>query len=922
MKVKIGLLSFTLSVLIFGCETRIQKNNIPALPIAPSAIGSKENPNARFDYEWRMLMDPKTNQVPAGIHSKEFVFAKKLRSNQAQLRTKQQNWTLAGPSNVGGRTRALAFDVRDENTLLAGGVSGGMWKSTNAGFNWTRTTQPSALNSVTSIVQDQRIGKRDTWYYGTGELDGNSARASGAPYRGDGIFKSTDNGESWDILSSTSTNNPASFDSPFNYVWNLAINPIEQFSSDVIYAAIYGNIVRSTDGGDTWENVLGEPNLLDDSSGDLNDSNASFYTNVMITPTGKMYAYLSTSTGSGFNGINKGIFFSEDGTNWSNITPIGFNSFSERLVMSYAPSNEDIIYFLVEGASVQLWKYQNRSWSDRSKQIPNEDSELEAFDSQGSYNMVIKVSPDDPNIVFIGGTNLYRSSDGFATTASITQIGGYDLENENQPYENHHPDQHEIIFLSGTNQMLSTNDGGIFKTSDNQNQSVSWTSLNNGYVTSQFYTIAVSKDQGRNEMLGGMQDNGTYFKSGAGVNPNWSSVLGGDGSYCATTPGNQFWYMSFQEAGIFKISYEEDGSIDTWAKVDPKGVDRDNHLFITPFVLDPNNYNRMYMSGDSAVWRNDNLSQIKPFKQVSTSTNWEVVAVAPSRSENVTAIDISTNPAHTLFYATYNFMNSTPMGTVYKITEANLPSPEIEVVFSQEGYVSNICIDPDDASRILVCFSNYNIPSLFWSEDGGQSFVDVGGNLEENEDGSGNGPSLRWSEIIALNDGSFKYFVGTSMGLYSTDELIGNKTVWQQEGVESIGNSVVTMMDYRSSDGKIAIATHGNGVFETVLSDTKLVTPSDELEETVSLALGYPNPFKDEFHIRLSIPEESPMSIYITDVAGKVIRKILDSPQYSGDITATWDGKNQSGNQVQNGLYHYQIIYQGNSYGGKMILNK
>lgn len=922
MKVKKGLLSITLSFLILGCETNIREYSVPPLPSAPSAIGSKEKPNARFDYEQQMLVDPKTMQVPAGIHKKEYAFAKSIKTSQAQFRTKQQTWSLAGPSNVGGRTRALAFDIRDESILLAGGVSGGMWRSSNGGLAWSRTTQPSALNSVTTIVQDPRVSKRDTWYYGTGELDGNSARATGAPYRGDGIFKSIDNGNSWDVLAATATNNPASFDSPFNYVWNLAINPIEAFSNDVVYAAIYGNIVRSVDGGSSWEKVLGEPNLLEDKSGDLNNSESSFYTNVMVTPTGKMYAYLSTSTGSGFNGINKGIFYSEDGTNWTRITPPGFNSFSERLVMAYAPSNEGIIYFLVEGSEVQLWRYQNGTWSERSNQIPNENSDLEAFDSQGSYNMVIKIHPNDPNTVFIGGTNLYRSTDGFATTTNTTQIGGYDIENVNQIYENHHPDQHELVFLSGNNQMLSASDGGVFKTFDNLAQSVSWSNLNNGYVTSQFYTIAVSKDEGRNEMLGGMQDNGTYFKSTAGVNTSWSSVLGGDGSYCATTPGNKFWYMSFQEAGIFKISYENDGSIDTWAKVDPKGIDRDNHLFITPFVLDPNNYNRMYLAGDSAVWRNDNLSQIKPFKQVPTSTNWHVVSAAQNRSETVTALDISTNPAHILFFGTYNFIGGTPVGTVYKSSDANAPASSAIPVFTHEGYISNICIDPNDASRILVCFSNYNILSLYWSENGGQSFVEVGGNLEENPDGSGNGPSIRWSEIIALNDGSYKYFVGTSMGLYSTDQLATNGTVWQQEGVESIGNSVVTMMDYRSSDGKMAIATHGNGVFETSISNTKSIIAEADLTDNVMISLGYPNPFEDVFHIRLTIPEESPMAIYITDVSGRVIRNLLNTSQFSGDMTATWDGKNDSGNPVQNGLYHYFIHYQGNNYGGKMMLNK
>lgn len=899
-----------------ACEK--EKHNVPTLPSAPSAIGSKEKPNARWDYENRQLVDPKTNKVPAGIHKKELAYARIIQKNQSNLRVQEQPWTLAGPANVGGRTRSLAFDVRDENILLAGGVSGGMWKSTNGGFDWKRTTQPMVINSATALVQDSRIGKRDTWYFGTGELLGNSARASGAPYRGDGIFKSTDNGESWDLLPATSSSNPASFDNPFNYVWKLAINPKDEFSSDIIYAAIYGNIVRSTDGGNNWERVLGEPNLLEDKSGDLNNSNASFYTNVMITPSGKMYAYLSSFSSIG-NSALSGIFYSINGTDWVDITPTGFNFLSERLVMAYAPSNENILYFLLEGSSLQLWKYDNGNWINRSQQIPDEDSQFEAFDSQNGYNMVVKVHPDDPDIVYIGGTNLYRSTDGFSTKTDISQIGGYDIENTSQLYENHHPDQHELVFLSESNEMLSTTDGGVHKTSNNLAENVEWRSLNNGYVTSQFYTLAVSKNENGNEVIGGMQDNGTYFKSTPGSNTNWSSVLGGDGGYCASTPGNTFWYMSFQEAGIFQIAYNSDGSINTWAKVDPSGIERDNHLFIAPFVLDPNNYNRMYLAGDSAIWRNNNLTEIQKFKQITTSKNWDVVT-ATSKPQDITALDISTNEAHILYYGTSS-------GNVYKITNANSFEPNIELVFENNEpdefkYVSNICIDPSNANRLFVCYSNYNIPSIFFSEDGGQTFVDVGGNLEENDDGSGNGPSIRWSEIIALNNGGYKYFVGTSTGLYSADELVEKNTVWQKEGESSIGNSVVTMMDYRASDGKIAIATHGNGVFESTIENTKPIISAAQKEESLKLTNGFPNPFKDEFHITLTLPTQKNITIYVTDVSGRIIRKLTTSTQFEGDITATWNGQDDNGTPVKSGLYQYLVIYEGTTYGGKMILNR
>ena len=915
MKVKKIIFNILLGITLVGCQSNSKLKSIPPLPSGPHAIGSKENPKARLEYERSLLVDPKTNQIPKNIHTKELQFAKKIKEEQAGLRTKLNDWSLAGPANVGGRTRALASDIENENILIAGGVSGGIWRSTDGGLNWKRASQPSVLNNVSCLVQDPRIGKRKNWYYGTGELDGNSAKASGAPYRGDGIFKSVDNGESWEVIPSTQSNNTGSFDSPFNYIWKVAINPSESFEKDVIYAAIYGNIVRSIDGGSTWENLLGEPNLLESTSNDLNDSDASFYTNLMITPSGKIYAYLSTSTGDGFNGINKGIFYSEDGTTWNNITPSNFNVFSERLVMSYAPSNENIVYFLVEGSQVQLWKWDGNNWSNRSRHIPDDNSEVEAYNSQGSYNMTIKVHPSDANIVFIGGTNLYRSTDGFSSSNNISQIGGYDVVNENALYDDHHPDQHELIFLKDPNQMISSNDGGVFKTFNNRAETVLWNSLNNGYVTSQFYTLAISKDEGRNEILGGLQDNGTYFKSQSGVNTNWSSVLGGDGSYCATTPGSKYWYMSFQEAAIFQIAYEADGSIDTWAQVDPAGIDRDNHLFITPFVLDPNNYNRMYLAGDSSIWRNNNLTQIRPFNQVSTSTNWDVVSSTKGLNENITALDISTFPAHVLFYGSN-------AGNVYKVEGANANNSQTKLVFSYDGYVSNICIDPSNADRILICYSNYQIQSLFLSNDGGLSFIDVGGNLEENTDGSGNGPSIRWSEIIPLNDGSYQYFVGTSVGLYSTSDLIEKSTVWQQEGINSIGNAVVTMIDYRSSDGKIAVATHGNGVFESFVERAKDISSEAELEESVSVSSGYPNPFKDEFHIQFTLPADGPMLIYITDLSGKIVRTLINNPQYAGDITATWDGTSDNGRLLPNGMYQYVINYEGSIYGGKMILTR
>ncbi|HEY6952226.1 MAG TPA: hypothetical protein VI758_07440, partial [Bacteroidota bacterium] len=167
------------------------------LPIA-AIDGLGEDPNARARYEWLRLHDPATGRIPDGISQKERAYASTLPTKETLARlgkssaTEVTTWNQRGPENIGGRTRALAYDVSDSTTILAGGVSGGMWRSTNGGSTWTKTTSSSSLQSVSCLVQDTRSGHTSTWYYGTGEYLGNSAYGGGnSYYNGDGVFKST-----------------------------------------------------------------------------------------------------------------------------------------------------------------------------------------------------------------------------------------------------------------------------------------------------------------------------------------------------------------------------------------------------------------------------------------------------------------------------------------------------------------------------------------------------------------------------------------------------------------------------------------------------------------------------------------------------------------------------------------------------------
>ncbi len=454
---------------------------------------ASDNPAERIVWERIRLADPNTGEVPRNIRQKEMIFAKTLPKSKALSKA---NWVHRGPYNVGGRTRALAMDVLDENTLLAGGASGGMYRSTDGGQSWIMTTDANQLHNVSCVSQDIRIGKEHIWYFGSGELRGSSASGGGAYYQGNGIYKSEDGGLSWDSISVTATNTPHNFDSDFDFIWNIETDPSND-SLDVVYAATYGSIYRSEDGGDSWSLQLG--------------GGSAYYSNVEISSNGVVYAALSS------DGIDKGIWRSTDGNNWINITDSLFPPVYGRIAIGINPANENEVYFLAaetDGygqhtdvffggeAWTSLWKYEanNGNWTDLSANIPsNQTTTFDNFNSQGGYDLLVKVHPSSPNIVYIGGTNLWRSTDGFTTPNNTMIIGGYfvgSYEGDGNwgVYKNHHPDQHDLLFLpSNDSIILSATDGGVYKSYNTFQDTVVWTSLNNGYYTTQLYAVTVSR---------------------------------------------------------------------------------------------------------------------------------------------------------------------------------------------------------------------------------------------------------------------------------------------------------------------------------------------------------------------------------------------------------------------------------------------
>ncbi len=862
----------------------------------------EDDARERLDWEYRRLAGP-DGTIPEHMREKELAFATTLpsdlsiRGNSLERTASQSIWNERGPWNVGGRTRSFGIDKLNESHLIAGTTSGGIWSSTDAGNSWSQVTPLANYHGITCLAQDTRAGHETTWYSGSGEPYGQSASGGSAYFLGNGMLKSTDNGATWSPLSVTVSNTPQTFDSYWDMQWNIALDLHDTVNS-VLYSANLGGVYKSSNGGTTWSAVRGAGNPY------------SYFTDVAVTSdSGIVYTTLSS------DGPVKGIWRSTNqGTTWSHIsTPMFGDSLCNRVVIGINPSDQREIYFLGNSTGLgmpdtnflgnieynTLWRYTylggdgsgaGGMWEDLSVNLPNSEhyGMFGDFNSQGSYDLVVRVKPNDPNTVLIGGTNIYRNTNRFNDTSSTSYIGGY-LEYSALPviasYPNHHPDQHNMAFLpSNPDVMYSTNDGGIFRSNDITQNSVVWTSLNNGYLTSMFYTVAVDHaTSGNNIIIGGAQDNGSWYTNNTTLTSPWVQPNGGDGSYSAIADNQSAFYFSIQNGKMKRAILDGAGNVTSFARIDPIGAT--GYQFINPFVLDPNNNNLMYLAAGKYLWRNDNLSTIPMVGNYdSISTNWVQWAdsIPLVGDYGITAVVACKTPANRVYIGTDH-------KRVYRIDNANTGTPiPLDLspnTFPSSGFVSCIAVDPNNGDHVMVVFSNYLVYSLFYSPDAGATWQKVAGNLEQTSSGSGNGPSLRWASFLPVSDGMI-YMVSTSIGVFATDTLNGLNTVWVNQAASTIGNEVCMMTDVRVSDGLVVMATHAHGIFSAnFLSVNDIVTVHEQSTSLMIPTSIYPNPANDEVNIKYDIPQNAQTDILLLDEMGRLVHVISKGKQAKGTYT-------------------------------------
>ncbi|WP_248724187.1 T9SS type A sorting domain-containing protein [Seonamhaeicola sp. ML3] len=846
---------------------------------------------ARDLYEFYRQVNPNTGIVSKTDKSREFKQARstKLRTyNSLSAKVPQATYISRGPSNFGGRTRALVVDRSDNtgNTIIAGGVSGGVFRTTDGGATWTKVSSNDEIHNVTSIVQDPRAGQENTWYYGTGEGLGNSTSKSGAFYLGQGIWKSTDGGITWSQLPSTSSTQ-TSFDSFFDIVYRLAVHP----TTGDLYAALLGRIRRFN--GSSWITEI------DNGSSGASTNQA---TDIVITTGGRVYVSFSGVDDASVEGVWTSATGIEATGAWSRINAADFTP-AGRVVMAIAPSNEDILYVLFDNgttsdcsgteaveAGLWQWNQSTTTFTDYTSKLPDESGCSDGNDPfaiQGGYDLVVSVKPDDEDFVIIGGTNAYKIAD-ITTDATFTRIGGYASSAGYSLYLNHHPDIHSLVFSPFNDNILFTGtDGGVHRTNNITDATVAWTSLNNGYQTFQFYHININPDISSNFVIGGSQDNGTTV-GGTPLNGTLtahSAATGGDGGAAAlfNDAGCSLgFFSSVQNGQLYRYcdGYTEITPRITAPEIGPPAVEEVLYpsQFVTYYHSDPDNNNALYYASNDKLLRTTDALNV-------TQDTWTDLG-STSTFTHTDNFQIFSTTRGTYSAATSYLLMGGDTGHIYRLDDPqnaasiasaiDITPPTASTTFP--SIVTGLAIHPTNRDIVLATYSNYGINSIYLTTNATSAtptWTLVERNLSLH--------SIRSAAITEVS-GEVLYFVGTARGLYSSTDP--TTTDWVREGSSTIGFAVVSSLAYRPADSKLLVGTHGNGMFEATITDVLSIEDVNNISNEISL---YPNPVTTRLNLKTSFYSKT-FDYNIINVSGQIISRGVATPDDGIDVSALSKG--------------------------------
>jgi len=718
----------------------------------------------RWEWYWDQRINLETGEFPTTNAAAEY---EKVRHSLKKTTSLNESWTNLGTnSSTGGyagigRINCVAFHPSDANTFWVGSPSGGIWRTTDGGSNWTILNDGETVLGVSDIAINSDYSTSQTLYIATGDRDGGSmwslSGGQGADNVTVGVYKSTDGGSTWSATGLTFSKSTGA------KIYSLLIDPT---NDNTLYASVNTGstgtrgIYKSTDGGANWTRKTG-----------------NIWADMEFKPGTPATIYASSI---GFGSVYTNIS-TDSGENWS-IAEIASGGYRGELAVSAA--NSSIVYLIVaniSGGLTDVYKSTNSgtsfsALSASSKSMLGYYSDGSGSNTgQGTYDLCIAASPSDANTVYIGGINTWKSTDGGSTWTinnMWTSSGTYNKSSA--PVA--HADKHALAFNGST--LFEGNDGGVYKTTDGGS---TWTDLTNGMVISQLYRIGVSQTS-ENTILTGLQDNGTKKYSGS-----WTDVYGGDGMECIIdhTSASSYMYVTYVNGEIQRNSNGFSTLSTTQISANIPGG-QPTGAWVTPYIMDPTNSSILF-AGYDQVWkttdRGDNWTSVS--QVLSSTTKLRSLAIAPSNTNVIYAAD-QTN------------MWKTTDGGATNWSTITLPSTSTSVTY--------IAVHPTSPDTLWITYGGYvDGQKVYESVDGGANWTSTSTGL----------PNLPVMSIVHYKSVTDKnvLFVGTDLGVYVKD----GSSNWAEYNT-NLPNVVVTELEiYYNSGGtdKLRAGTYGRGLWET-----------------------------------------------------------------------------------------------------------
>lgn len=700
---------------------------------------------------WEDFMGPRVypsgNLVLGKQIWKEFESFKRNYNTSEEARS--ANWTAVGPTTIAngnggyspglGRVNTVAQDPNNANVLYVGVPQGGVWKSTNGGTTWTPKTTELPVSGISDITIDPN--NSNIIYVCTGDGDGNDSY-------GIGVIKSIDGGENW-------TNTTLIWESGMEHTARRLV--ISHANSNHLYATTSKGVYKSLDAGVHWI-------LIKDGA----------YKDLEMHPTNANTIFI----------CNNRIEYSTDGGDNFTIAS-GINS-NTRVEISISESNPSRVYAVTGNSEGGLEGFyqstdggQTFTLKSNSPNILSSANDGSGNGGQAWYDLAIVCDPSNSNTVYVGGVNVWKTTNGGNDFDIITH---WSLGTNWVEYL--HGDIHTLEFFG--NNFYAGSDGGI---AISTNDGDTWNDLSSGLQNSQFYEIDVMPSNA-NKLIAGAQDNGSLRIDGT----NAVQVRGGDGMNVLFHRSNpNVWFYEWQYGGVHRTT--DGGNSADYIK--PNGVGDGN--WNTPFITSPSNHNTIYI-GYENLFKSTNMGDNYTERSVPGTDLIDEIAVYDG-NDNF----ISVSKGSSLLISTDN-------GVIWTNI---LPLPNL--------FITGIVYNPSDSDEMWVTFSGFDEgDKVYHTANGGLNWENISLNL----------PNIPVNKIIYEPGSDDGIYIGTDMGVFYKNNDLANWISFS----DGLPVTIITDLVYHEGTDQVFAGTYGRGIYKTDAYSPSTVIPEASFNSNIRRA--------------------------------------------------------------------------------------